>query len=100
MVVIAEGLRSSTRHLLWGEEGFHSFGVIYAATMIDANHAVPAQVFQIYFMPGASIMLAHQRQTGFGPVLSGEFCEAAIPAIRSESFCGKVAICFNNPFER
>jgi 2-polyprenyl-6-methoxyphenol hydroxylase-like FAD-dependent oxidoreductase len=58
IVVIAEGLRSTTRQLLWGEEGFHAFGVIYAATKIDLDHGLPPEVFQIFFMPGASVMLA------------------------------------------
>ena len=49
MVVIAKLLRFLTRQLLWGEGGLHSFGIIYAATITDANHAVPQHVFQIYF---------------------------------------------------
>jgi len=56
LVVIAEGLHSSTRRLLWEDEGVHRFDIIYAATMIDADHAVPFQVFQFYFVPGAALL--------------------------------------------
>ena len=56
LVVIAEGLHSSTRRLLWEDEGVHRFDIIYAATMIDADHAIPFQVFQFYFVPGAALL--------------------------------------------
>ena len=57
LVVIAEGLHSSSRRLLWEDEGVHRFDIIYAATMIDADHAIPFQVFQFYFVPGAALLL-------------------------------------------
>jgi 2-polyprenyl-6-methoxyphenol hydroxylase-like FAD-dependent oxidoreductase len=56
LVVISEGLHSSTRRLLWEDEGVHRFDIIYAATMIDADHAIPFQVFQFHFLPGAALL--------------------------------------------
>ena len=56
LVVIAEGLHSSSRHLLWKDDGIHRFDIIYAATMIDADHAIPFEVFQFHFLPGAALL--------------------------------------------
>jgi 2-polyprenyl-6-methoxyphenol hydroxylase-like FAD-dependent oxidoreductase len=56
LVVVAEGLHSSSRHLLWNDGGFRGFDIIYAATMIDAVHELPFQVFQFYFCPGATLL--------------------------------------------
>jgi len=56
LLVISEGLHSSTRSLLWEDEGVHRFDIIYAATMIDADHAIPFQVFQFHFLPGAALL--------------------------------------------
>jgi 2-polyprenyl-6-methoxyphenol hydroxylase-like FAD-dependent oxidoreductase len=56
LVVVSEGLHSSSRHLLWDDDGFHGFDIIYAATMIDAVHELPFQVFQFFFCPGATLL--------------------------------------------
>lgn len=57
LVVVAEGLRSSTRRMLWGDEGFRAFDVIYSATVVDGTHDVPERVCQLFMGPGATVQL-------------------------------------------
>jgi len=57
LVVIAEGLRSSTRQMLWGDRGFRPFDVIYSATVVDGSHDVPDGVFPLYLAPGTTVQL-------------------------------------------
>jgi 2-polyprenyl-6-methoxyphenol hydroxylase-like FAD-dependent oxidoreductase len=38
LVVVAEGLRSSTRQLLWNSEGWQPFDIMYAAAIINQPH--------------------------------------------------------------
>jgi 2-polyprenyl-6-methoxyphenol hydroxylase-like FAD-dependent oxidoreductase len=40
LVVVAEGMRSTTRNLLWGAQGERPFGVVYAAGTIDIAHGL------------------------------------------------------------
>jgi 2-polyprenyl-6-methoxyphenol hydroxylase-like FAD-dependent oxidoreductase len=49
LVVIAEGMRSSTRSLLWGSEGQRPLGVAYAAATIDVAHGLDPRAAHGYF---------------------------------------------------
>lgn len=57
MVVVAEGLRSSSRQLLLGNQGLRLFDVIYTATLVDGRHEVPDRVYQIYLGSGTSMLI-------------------------------------------
>jgi len=56
LVVISEGLHSSSRHLLWQDEGLRRFDIIYAATIVDAAPELPFGTFQFFFAPGATLL--------------------------------------------
>jgi 2-polyprenyl-6-methoxyphenol hydroxylase-like FAD-dependent oxidoreductase len=49
LVVVAEGMRSSTRGLLWGSEGRQAIGVVYAAATIDVEHGLDPRGAHGYF---------------------------------------------------
>jgi len=57
LVVVAEGLRSTTRRMLWGDEGFRPFDVIYSATVVEGTHDVPERVCQLFVAPGTTMQL-------------------------------------------
>jgi 2-polyprenyl-6-methoxyphenol hydroxylase-like FAD-dependent oxidoreductase len=40
LVVVSEGMRSTTRQLLWGAEGPEPIGVMYAAATVDVSHGL------------------------------------------------------------
>lgn len=55
MVVVAEGLRSSTRQLLWGDAGWKPFDIAYAAATIDQLHSFKVGRAYMYRGVGKSI---------------------------------------------
>jgi len=57
LVVVAEGLRSSSRALLLGNQGLRLFDVIYTATLVDGRHEVPDRIYQIYLGSGTSMLI-------------------------------------------
>jgi len=57
LVVVAEGLRSTTRRMLWGDEGFRPFDVVYSATVVEGSHGVPERVCQLFLEPGTTVQL-------------------------------------------
>jgi len=57
LVVVAEGLRSATRRMVWGDQGFRPFDVIYSAAVVDGSHDVPDRVCQLFVEPGTTVQL-------------------------------------------
>jgi len=57
LVVIAEGVRSPTRQLVFGEPGLRPFDLVYAATMVEGPHPVPPGVFDVYLGPRTAVQL-------------------------------------------
>ncbi|HVO18445.1 MAG TPA: FAD-dependent monooxygenase [Anaeromyxobacter sp.] len=57
LVLIAEGARSTTRRLVFGEAGLRPFDLVYAATMIEGPHPVPPGVYDVYLGPRAAVQL-------------------------------------------
>jgi|HubBroStandDraft_2_1064218.scaffolds.fasta_scaffold104875_2 2-polyprenyl-6-methoxyphenol hydroxylase-like FAD-dependent oxidoreductase len=49
LVVVAEGMRSTTRNLLWGSEGQRPLDVVYAAATIDVAHGLDPRGAHGYF---------------------------------------------------
>jgi 2-polyprenyl-6-methoxyphenol hydroxylase-like FAD-dependent oxidoreductase len=57
LVVVSEGMRSTTRALLWGTEGQKPFGVMYAAATIEVAHGLDVKSIHGYFSEGHNIAL-------------------------------------------
>lgn len=55
LIIIAEGIRSSTRKLLFGNEGWTPFGITYAATFINADHYFESGIAQSFKGTGKTI---------------------------------------------
>jgi 2-polyprenyl-6-methoxyphenol hydroxylase-like FAD-dependent oxidoreductase len=55
-VIISEGLRSTTREMLWHENGVEPFEVIYTATTIDHRHAFNRSSMNTYFGVNKSLL--------------------------------------------
>jgi 2-polyprenyl-6-methoxyphenol hydroxylase-like FAD-dependent oxidoreductase len=49
LVVVAEGMRSTTRTLLWGDAGMRPLGVVYAAATVDVAHGLDPRAIHGYF---------------------------------------------------
>jgi 2-polyprenyl-6-methoxyphenol hydroxylase-like FAD-dependent oxidoreductase len=47
LVIVAEGVHASTRALLWEDEGYHAFDVIYAAASVEQDHWADPGVVEI-----------------------------------------------------
>ena len=48
-LVISEGLRSSTRTMLWGAEGMEPFDIVYTAATMDRHHGYDRTCMSTYF---------------------------------------------------
>lgn len=55
VVIIAEGLRSSTRTMLWQKKGIQPFGVLYSATSVDYRHGLDTRSIHAYLGAGKII---------------------------------------------
>jgi 2-polyprenyl-6-methoxyphenol hydroxylase-like FAD-dependent oxidoreductase len=55
LLVLAEGMRSSTRALLWGTEGPVPLGVVYAAASVEAEHGLDERAVHGYFGEGHNV---------------------------------------------
>jgi 2-polyprenyl-6-methoxyphenol hydroxylase-like FAD-dependent oxidoreductase len=55
LVLVSEGMRSTTRALLFGNEGVKSFGVMYAAATIDVAHDLDVKSIHGYFSQGHNV---------------------------------------------
>ena len=58
LVVIAEGVRSATRELVFGPSALRPFDLVYAATMVEGQHPVPPGVLDVYLGPRTTVQLA------------------------------------------
>ena len=56
IVVVAEGLRSSTRHLLWGDKGLEPLDLDYHAATIEHSHGFAAGTMTTYSGPGTMLL--------------------------------------------
>jgi 2-polyprenyl-6-methoxyphenol hydroxylase-like FAD-dependent oxidoreductase len=57
LVIVAEGVRSPTRALLWKAEGYQPFDVIYAAASVERDHWAAPGVLEWYLGPGTSFVI-------------------------------------------
>jgi len=57
LVVVAEGLHSTTRALVWTEDGYRPFGVIYAAALTKPDGGIAPGTLEMYVGTGKTLML-------------------------------------------
>lgn len=57
LVIVAEGLRSSTRKMLWSDGGIKSFDIMYAAAIIQTRHGFSLREARTYKGVGRSISI-------------------------------------------
>lgn len=55
LVIVGEGLHSSTRRLLWGEQGYKPFGIVYAAASMTSEAGVAPGVIEWYMGTGKNL---------------------------------------------
>jgi 2-polyprenyl-6-methoxyphenol hydroxylase-like FAD-dependent oxidoreductase len=55
LVVVSEGMRSTTRGMLLGKDGIRPFGVMYAAATVDIAHGLDVQGIHGYFSEGHNV---------------------------------------------
>lgn len=55
LVIVSEGMRSTTRALLWGAEGPKPFGVMYAAATVALEHGLDTHAVHGYLHEGHNV---------------------------------------------